>query len=87
MTYRFLLFSEEVENFVLEILAPSSATFAELHVLIQDACGYAEDDNHLFLVCDDLWKVREKVYLHDTDWEVIDSFEPQNGRDWEVCFI
>ncbi len=66
MTYRFLLFSEEVENFVLEILAPSSATFAELHVLIQDACGYAEDDNHLFLVCDDLWKVREKVYLHDT---------------------
>lgn len=29
----------------------------------------------------------EKVYLHDRDWEVIDSFEPKIGRDWEVCFI
>ena len=30
---------------------------------------------------------REMVYLHDRDWEVIDSFEPKYGRDWEVCFI
>lgn len=29
----------------------------------------------------------EKVYLHDRDWEIIDSFEPKIGRDWEVCFI
>lgn len=29
----------------------------------------------------------EAVYLHDRDWEVIDSFEPKIGRDWEVCFI
>lgn len=32
-------------------------------------------------------EVREKVYKHDRDWEVIDSFEPKIGRDWEVCFI
>lgn len=31
--------------------------------------------------------VREKVYKHDRDWEVIDSFTPRVGRDWEVCFI
>lgn len=30
---------------------------------------------------------REKVYLHDREWEVIDSFEPKYGRDWEVCLI
>lgn len=29
----------------------------------------------------------ETVYLHDRDWEVIDSFKPKTGRDWEVCFI
>lgn len=29
----------------------------------------------------------EKYYLHDREWEVIDSFEPKLGRDWEVCFI
>lgn len=66
MTYRFLLFSEEVENFVMEIISPSSATFHELHALIQESCGYVEDDNHVFLVCDEAWKVKEKVYLRDT---------------------
>lgn len=32
-------------------------------------------------------EVREKVYKHDRDWEVIDSFTPRIGLDWEVCFI
>lgn len=30
---------------------------------------------------------RERVYLHDRDWEVIGSFEPKYGRDWEICYI
>lgn len=30
---------------------------------------------------------RKRVYLHDRDWEVIDSFEPKYGRDWEICYI
>lgn len=30
---------------------------------------------------------REMVYLHDREWEVIDSFTPQKGYDWEVCLI
>ena len=67
MTYRFLLFSEEVESFVMEIKAPSSSTFLELHTLIQDSCGYFEDDNHVFLICNEAWKVKNKVYLKDTD--------------------
>ena len=67
MTYRFLLFSEEVENFVMEIKAPSSATFHELQTLIQNSCGYTEDDNHMFLICNEAWKVKDKVYLRDTD--------------------
>lgn len=32
-------------------------------------------------------KKGRKVYLHDRDWEVIDSFEPKYGRDWEICYI
>ena len=30
---------------------------------------------------------KEKVYLHEREWEVIDSFEPIFGKDWEVCLI
>ena len=29
----------------------------------------------------------EKVYLHDRDWEVIDSFAPRAMYDWNVCII
>jgi hypothetical protein len=31
--------------------------------------------------------VHEKVCLHDREWEVIDSFTPRKGYDWEVCLI
>lgn len=31
--------------------------------------------------------VHEKVYLHDREWTVIDSFTPHEGYDWEVCLI
>ena len=31
--------------------------------------------------------INEKVYLHDREWEVIDSFEPIPNQDWEVCLI
>lgn len=66
MTYRLLLFSEEVENFVMEILVPPSATFHQLHRLILSECGYTERGNHRFLICDEAWKVREKIHLHDS---------------------
>ncbi len=66
MTYRILLFSEEEENFVMEIIAPASATFLELHTLILNECAYAETGNHRFLICDEGWKVKEKIHLHDS---------------------
>lgn len=64
MTYRLLLFCEEVENFVMEIMAPPSATFHELHQLILNECAYTEKGNHRFLICNEGWKVREKIHLH-----------------------
>lgn len=65
MTYRLLAFSEEEEHFVMEIMAPPSATFHELHCLIQDFCNYQETGNHTFLICNEDWKVKEKIHLHE----------------------
>lgn len=67
MTYRLLVFSEEETGFVMEILAQPTTTFLELHHLIQDACGYTEEKNHIFLVCDENWKVQEKVHLNNVN--------------------
>ncbi len=92
MTYRLLLFSEEVENFVMEIIAPASATFHELHTLILDECTYTEKGNHRFLICNDNWKVKEKIYLSDSgkigyDEDlylmkevILDDFIEENGQ-------
>ena len=65
MTHRFLLFCEEETNFVLEIMAAPSTTFHELHTLIHKTCGYQEYGDHLFLICNEDWKVKEKIHLND----------------------
>lgn len=92
MTYRLLLFSEEVENFVMEIMAPPSATFHELHTLILNECAYTEKGNHRFLICDEGWKVKEKIHLHDSgktcydedlylmEDAILDDFIEENGQ-------
>ena len=64
MTYRILIFSEEEENFVMEIMASPSTTFHEMHTLIMKACEYTETGNHQFLICNETWKVKEKIHLH-----------------------
>ena len=73
MTYRFLAFSEEEENFVMEIMASPSTTFLELHQLIMKVCGYTEDDNHQFLICNENWKIKEKINLFDAHSTSLDE--------------
>lgn len=67
MTYRFLLFCEEVENFVMELMASPNTSFLELHRLILKECDYSEIGNHKFIVCDENWKPKEKVHLSNDD--------------------
>lgn len=66
MTQRFTLFSEEKEDFVLELLIDSDATFHDLHQLILQACGYTDQHTHAFMVCDEDWRVRHKIHQSDT---------------------
>lgn len=67
MIHRFILFSEDVKDFVMEIKAPSTCTFLDLYNLIMQDCGYVETGNHRFLICDEDWHVRQKIHLHDID--------------------
>lgn len=76
----------------MEIMAPPSATFHELHTLILDECAYTEKGNHRFLICDEGWKVKEKIHLHDSDNTgydedlylmkdaILDDFIEENGQ-------
>ena len=53
MTFRITIFSQEVEDFVMEAKIDAEAKFSELHKLILDTCNYQDTNNHGFLICDD----------------------------------
>ncbi len=67
MTLKFTLFSQEKEDFVREILIDSDAKFFELHKLILDDCNYDEQQKQCFLICDDDWRVKQRISLHDSE--------------------
>ena len=67
MTLKLTLFSQEKEDFVLEILIDSDARFSELHRLILEDCNYEEHQRQSFLICDDEWRVKQRVSLLDTE--------------------
>lgn len=67
MTLKLTLFSQEKEDFVLEILIDSDATFADLHRLILDDCTYTEHAGQSFLICDEDWRVRQRICLNETE--------------------
>ncbi|MBR5393685.1 MAG: hypothetical protein IK144_01220 [Bacteroidaceae bacterium] len=67
MTLKLTLFSQEKEDFVLEILIDSDAKFSELHQLILRDCNYGEHIKQCFLICDDEWRVKQRICLHDNE--------------------
>lgn len=67
MTLKLTLFSQEKEDFVREILIDSDAKFFELHKLILDDCNYDEHQKQCFLICDDDWRVKQRISLQDSE--------------------
>lgn len=67
MVYRFVLVSDEVDNFSREIEIDSEATFLELRNAILDSVGYSKDELDSFFLCDDEWQKEEEITLEDMD--------------------
>ena len=72
MIYKFIVGSEESENFKLEIVIDSEDTFMRLRNTILDAAGYERNQMDSFYICDDEWnKEKEVTYMDmDTDSDV-----------------
>lgn len=67
MTLKLTLFSQEKEDFVLEILIDSDAKFSDLHQLILNDCKYHEHQKQSFLICDEEWRVKHRICLKDNE--------------------
>lgn len=73
MTQKITLFSQEVEDFVIEIKIDADATFYDLHKLILDACNYEEHENQRFMICNEDWKIERNILLKDNGEASIDE--------------
>jgi hypothetical protein len=67
MTYKFLLLSDEVDDFKREIAIDSEATFFDLHLAILDSVGYTKDQMASFFICSDDWTRLTEITLIEMD--------------------
>ncbi|MDR1116476.1 MAG: plasmid pRiA4b ORF-3 family protein [Tannerella sp.] len=67
MIYKFLLLSDEVDNFKREIQISSQATFFDLHNEILKATGYKKDEMYSFFICGDDWSKQTEITLIEMD--------------------
>ena len=67
MVYKFLLLSDEVDNFSREIEIDSEATFLDLQNIILDSVNYTKDQMTSFFICEDDWEKKTEVTLIEMD--------------------
>ena len=67
MTYRFLLLSDEVDNFEREIQINSQSTFYDFHKAIIKATGYDEKQIYTFFICGDDWSKQIEITQFEMD--------------------
>jgi hypothetical protein len=67
MIYRFLILSDEVDNFKREIQINSDATFLDLHKEILKATGYDENQLYSFFICGDDWSKQIEITQIEMD--------------------
>lgn len=67
MVYRFLILSDEVDNFKREIKISSEATFFDLHQAILETTKFKPDEMYSFFICDDDWSKKTEITLFDMD--------------------
>lgn len=65
MIYRFLMLSDEVDNFKREIQIDAEATFLDLHEAIEQSVGFKPGEMSSFFICDDDWTRRTEITLVD----------------------
>ncbi len=91
MLYTITAVSPEVEDFAVELLIESDATFADLHNLIRQSCGWGAFKPSTFYVCDHHWHpehtIRESGFEDDTMDEVeLGDFLDDEGQRMQYIF-
>ncbi|MDR1592228.1 MAG: hypothetical protein LBS16_05030 [Prevotellaceae bacterium] len=75
MLYKFLLLSDEIDNFVREIEIDSEATFLSFQNAILESVGYSKGELTAFFICSDNWEKEQEITLFEMDTDSsVDSY-------------
>jgi predicted metalloprotease with PDZ domain len=81
MTYRFIILSDEKDDFRRDILIDSDATFFELHNAILDSVGFTKDQMTSFFLCDEDWMKGTEITIIEMDTRSdVDSYVMDTTR-------
>lgn len=67
MIFRFLILSDEVEDFKREIQIDADNTFLDLHQAILKSVGYKDGEMTSFFICTDDWEKEQEITLVEMD--------------------
>ncbi|MDF9831003.1 hypothetical protein [Parabacteroides sp. PF5-6] len=67
MVFRFLILSDEVDDFKREIKIDAEATFLDLHNTLLDSVNYTKDELTSFFICDDDWSKKTEITRVEMD--------------------
>lgn len=81
MVFRFLILSDEVDDFKREIKIDAEATFLDLHNIILDSVNYSKDEITSFFICDDDWSKKTEITRVEMDTSSeIDNYIMEDTR-------
>ncbi|HZK03179.1 MAG TPA: hypothetical protein VFC94_02100 [Bacteroidaceae bacterium] len=65
MVYKFIIISDEVDDFFREIQIDSEATFLDFHNAILNSVNYPNDQMTSFFICNENWERNEEITLEE----------------------
>lgn len=82
MLYKFTIVTDEVEDFLREIVISSEASFLDLSNIILQSCEYPDDQMTSFYICDDDWERQTEISREDmgTDSSDEDIYTMEDTR-------
>ena len=76
LVYKFRILLEEDDHFFREIEILPTHTFAQFHLIMQECCGFSNDEMASFYICDSKWNKLQELTLFDmSDTEAEDEDE------------
>lgn len=82
MIFKFLILSDEVDNFKREIKIDADDTFFDFYRAILDCTGFSDKEMASFFITDDKWRKKQEITLVE-----MDTYSDEDAYTMEECVL